>query len=306
MSVRLAIAILGFCSTMALLGVPAPPLAQDAGGESEAAEPAPEFKTAKAADDFAKTVGAFKAGKFKEAASGFKKVKSAAKSAEDKAQVDKWQLAAEGGIGLEGLKTRVAANQLRDAFFQADDLLVKYAGTPIEKAYRDFRAEQGSKVLYTFEDFEHPKPDYTEKFGKIHVAADAGDPGKVYHGAGCIEWAQNKEKTAFQLHVKKNVPEKWMKYDGVVFWALFLKPAAMEVIAISSFKDKKKMDGHRVTVRPKATGDWERVYLPLNKFEKENKGNLDAVESFMIQIQSPDFRLRIDRISLVRKDPGQK
>lgn len=273
--------------------------AQEQGGKKEAApEKAPEFKDAKTKQDFEDGQKLFEGKKYKEASAKFLSAAKGVNAAGRKA-VNKWLAASQGGQRLEITRAQAARSLPQKTFFDLDDNLPAVIGTPIEKDYRQYLGEFEGKVLTVLEDFETPSISYSKKYGKTHQS----DPALVYHGQGCIDWAQTEDLKGVQLRVAK-VPKNWTPYSGIAWWLYVEKPIDMDIIIKCPGKTTEGPISLTTRFSPRSAGKWERIYLEFEKFRKVGKASLSDVEEFIMQTPKKDFKLRIDCIALVRKDSG--
>ncbi len=276
----------------------APPLAAQEQGEKKEAAPekAPQFKDDKTKQDFEDGQKLFEERKYKEASAKFQAALKGVAAA-DRKSVDQWLAASQGGQRLEITRAQAARSSPQKTFFDLDDSLAAVIGTPIEKHYRQYLGELEGKVLAVLEDFETPSKSYSKGYGKTHLS----NPALVYHGQGCMEWAQTEDMKGVQLRVAK-VPKSWTPYAGIAWWMYVEKPVDLDIIIKCPGKSTEGQNSLMTKFPPRSTGKWERIYLEFEKFRKVGKGSLSDVEEFIFQTPKRDFKLRVDCIALVRKE----
>ena len=265
----------------------------------------PEFRKEKSRELFEKGLKDFNEEKYKKSLASFKKAKKGAADSESKKIVNQWMQASEGGMRLLILAKQAKLKMFRDSYFSAINLSRKYANTPIEEKFNKFIEEVSSSAIHVLETFDS-KGKYSAKYGKKRIKADESDPSRVFKGKGCIEWEQTKDKKAIQLLIKKDVPKNWTRFEGVIFWIYNFKGISMELIARTPGKEKKQQNAHMAKYTPRSTGRWEKVFVPFSQFHKYGKASFSNIDAFQFQVRGlSHFKIRLDHVCLVRKDPGK-
>ncbi len=280
---------------------------QPSGASQEEAEDAtakwtPEFENDSYSKTFTKARELYDKRSFKKAGSSFKKTRRGAASDEDVKKIDAWMLACKGGLVLHTIARRVKLGRQRDAFFALLDEQRKYHNTPIAESFKNAVSSLASKVVKVIDDFERKDSRLKESFGMNYVR----QPNFSYQGESCLQWAQTKDRESVPLR-RANGEANWKSYDGVVFWMRADAAAPMEIIARCKGKDKKQLNAYMTKYAARNSRDWVRVYLPMKQFKKYGQANLAQVENVILQIQKGKyFKVYVDYICLVRKDPGER
>ncbi|HVR73983.1 MAG TPA: hypothetical protein VMT52_06600 [Planctomycetota bacterium] len=287
------------------------------GDPSSPPEIEPEFRKASSKVDFKKARGLYDEGKMKEAESLFKKIKSDGKTKADKDEVDRWLLAAGGAQLLEKLKVRLKQTQIQQAYQEAESYARKYAATPIGPAFKVLVDELAQQIYLVIESFDTPSARYLERNGKAFVK----DEKLLLDGTSCLRWTHTQDKAPSALKIA-GVPTDWRGFEAVEMWVNVTQPpAAPEAVILcleggaaakkkaKTAKKKKtsgpRLDIFRIPCKLSPSKQWQRVRLPIAEFQSQGDASLTSVEAFQIQVAGGQaFDILIDRIVLVRKNPG--
>ena len=298
---RVNIGFIGSCVAVLALtivaGMPQRVCAQDAPAAL------PKFRKSKAEATFNKGVELYQKGDFRKAQRYFKTAKKSGVTKKDKRLVDGWIRSSQGGLHLTILQKKFERKLYKEAFFEATDVLPKYRNTAIGPKFNEFANLAATNAVVVVEDFERPGAGFSKKYGKSYVKAGPRNPGAAFHGTSCIEWAQNKTKTASQMQFKRNLPKDWTKIDGLVFWVYAIAPMPIEIMARTPSKKKKGiLDYHLSRYKPGVLNRWVKVFLPVAKFKKYGQGDLGNIDTLFFRTGTKGpFKIRVDYVCLVRK-----
>ncbi len=275
-------------------------------GAAVNADTEPEFKGAKGKESFKKAKELFDVEEYREAKAEMAKARSEAKSADDRAIVELWVKACDGGTGLASYRKMAEKGMLRRPFLMAMDLAQLYKASPIYPRFTAFTDELRPKVVEVLDDFDVASERFSKKFGKEFES----DPTIVFRGTNCLKWTSTREGKVSQIQMK-TIPKKWnTEYHSVVFWIrvegypVELKLMARSPGDATAGQESPVMEFDHT---PQARAGWQRVEAELSQFKKHGTGTLANVEKFIFQIESRStFKLYIDDVFLTRKDAGEQ
>jgi hypothetical protein len=293
----------------ALMAAPAFPQAAGA-----AKMPDPEFRSEKYATSFAKGKAAFEAEEYKDAGKAFKSAARGGKTKEDKKLVTKWAHACKGGPVLKQVTALRERKYWNEALDRLSLGLRKFAGTPIEAAFRKEYDEVDRLVYMPIETFDQPSPRFGKKFGKTFIK----DPKLQANGTICLHWQSIRNGKPGVL-VVKNVPPDWSAYRTLEFWINVRAPGKGEVLLMSTPGKKKGQTGRSAAPPGKAVqsclqhslvlprkGGWQYIRLDLSKFNTQGGADLSRVNQFRIQFATGIvFDMFLDDVRLRKNNPPQ-
>lgn len=279
---------------------PAKKTAVEGGGQG-AQDAEPNFKSSKGKESFKKAMDLFDIEKYSEALTELKKAKDQGKTPDDKARVDLWMRACEGGTGIGKFKKMSERGALANAFFIALDTAERYRDTPIYPKYVEFTDGLRKDVCEVLDDFEIESQRFKKEYGKEFVR----DPSIAYRGERCLLWSTAKGADASQLELR-NSPRKWLGvYHSVVFWMKVVQPVEVMLVAKSPGTQKKNEETSMMvaTYSPPARPGWVRGEVILDQFKKHGGGTFANVEKFFFRVDSKaSFKLYIDDVCLVKNE----
>jgi hypothetical protein len=289
-----------------------PPAAEEPAAEAGAAEPAekqPEFKKETTKVDFEKAKGLLAEGKAKQAETLFKKAKADGKTKDDKDLVDAWILAANGSQVLDKLRGVAKQGKLHAAHAEAEAQLAKYGKTQAAPAFQEFIAELEAKLFVVLQTFESPAKD---RDGRSHDSEDA------FEGKYSLRWQNTEDRRSVPLRIE-GAPRDWREFEAVDFHVkVAIPPGAPEAILVcaeegprgkaAGKKSSSSSSGFSAQIKLPAPGEWQRVRIPLSDFLPSGSGgnpSLGSIAYFQLQCApGRQFDLRLDKVVLVKKDPG--
>lgn len=297
--------------SLSLSVLPAPSGARGPTALAADHEEAPEFRSDSAASSFESGLRKFKSRDYAGARADFKKARSSGKGKDDKAIVDRWIRAADGGEDLLEVRRFVLAAQHRDAYDRLTEVYVNYLGTPIAKEYESDWKKLASRVATVVEGFDSNSRYYETAPGRRFVEGEE----QVLSGSHCLSWKRGKEsdKTSRTVTLRR-VPEDWSEYDEVELWYnARVAPLDMHIVLSCGRRgedDEKDDREHKLTaqVRMKGKG-WNRLRLPIDEFTSVGIPCLTKVEKVELTIQDDrDYDFMLDSIALLKssEDAAEK
>lgn len=264
-------------------------------------EEAPEFKRSAAAKSFESGQKKFKKRDYRGARSDFKKARSSGKGRKDKAIVDGWIKATEGGEQLTRVRRFLMKANYREAYDGLTGVYTKYLGTPIASEFEKEWKKLATRATTVLEGFDSHSKYYVQKPSRVFVEGE----DKVLRGTHSLGWKSSPDNKPTAVTLRR-VPENWSGFDTVELWYnARIAPIDMHLVLTCGRRgndDTKDTREHKLTthIRMKGKG-WHCLRLPLDDFESSGLPCLTKVKKVeLIVAGKRRFDFMLDNISIVK------